>query len=105
MTEKAMFIPLRAEWFYKIENGEKDTEYRAYGPRWNEKQCRIGRPVTLSMGYGKRRRLSKVISSFAVLNWADAPEEARLIYPNAAFISAIGLASERTKSQAQKTEG
>lgn len=90
---KPMFIPLRTEWFRKIESGEKDTEYRAYGPRWNEKHCRVGRAVTLSLGYGKRCRLSKVISSFSVLDWADAPPEARAIYPDAAFISAIGLKS------------
>jgi len=100
--DKALFIPLRTEWFRKIESGEKSTEYRAYGPRWNEKQCRVGRTVTLSLGYGKRHRLSKVISSFNVLDWADAPEEARRIYPDAAFISAIGLgdrASQHTDTQ------
>ena len=91
MTEKALFIPLRAEWFGKIESGEKNTEYRAYGPRWNEKSCRVGRAVTLSRGYGKAYRLSRAISSFVVLNWADAPPEARRIYPDAAFIAAIGL--------------
>lgn len=89
--EKALFIPLKAEWYRKIESGEKDTEYRAYGPRWNEKHCRVGRPVTVSLGYGKQHRMMKVVSSFKVLDWADAPPEARAIYPDAAYISAIGL--------------
>lgn len=89
--EKPLFIPLRREWFDKIDRGEKTIEYRAYGPRWNERTCQIGRAVVVSLGYGKQRRLSKVISSFTPLNWAEAPEEVQAIYPDAAFIAAIGL--------------
>lgn len=91
MDEKPLFIPLRREWFELIEAGEKSTEYRAYGARWNERTCRPGRPVVLSLGYGKARRLRKVVSGFRVLDWAEAPSEARAIYPDAAFIAAIGL--------------
>ena len=92
MSEKPLFIPLRREWFEKIETGEKAVEYRAYGPRWNENTCRLGRKVTLSLGYGVKRRLSKSVAWFAVLNWDKAPPEAKAIYPDAAFIAAIGLA-------------
>lgn len=91
MSEKPLFIPLRREWFEKIASGEKGTEYRAYGTRWNERSCRIGREVVVSCGYGKSRRLRKVVASFKALDWRDAPEEARAIYPDAAFIAAIGL--------------
>lgn len=89
--EKPLFIPLRGEWYDKIESGEKAAEYRAYGPRWNEKTCRVGRRVTVSRGYGTKRRLQKAVASFSALNWADAPPEARAIYPDAAFIAEIGL--------------
>ena len=89
--ETPLFIPLRREWFDKIERGEKDTEYRAYGPRWNERTCRVGRPATVSLGYGKRRRLAKRVIAFTALNWIDAPPEAQAIYPDAAYIAAIQL--------------
>jgi hypothetical protein len=42
-------------------DGTKDTEYRLYGPRWNERTCSIGRPAVISKGYGIRhRRTTKV---------------------------------------------
>jgi hypothetical protein len=62
---KPLFIPLKREWFYAFERGEKRFEYRIYGERWNERTCTIGRKVTLSLGYGKRRRLQGVVTSFA----------------------------------------
>ena len=55
---KPLFIPLKAQFYEAFENGTKDTEYRKYGPRWNADTCFIGRKVTLSYGYGKKRRLS-----------------------------------------------
>ena len=61
---KHLFIPLKAEYFEAFERGEKTVEYRPYGPRWNEQTCLIGRPVILSYGYGKKRRLRGVVASF-----------------------------------------
>ena len=90
MTEKPLFIPLRTQWFREFEAGTKDTEYRAYGPRWNENTCRVGRKATISHGYSGRR-LERVVSAFEVLDFAEAPEAARLIYPDAAYIAAIHL--------------
>ena len=55
---KPLFIPLKARFFDAFERGEKDTEYRLLGPRWNHKTCVAGRAVVLSMGYGKSRRLT-----------------------------------------------
>lgn len=52
-----LFIPLKAEFFAAFERGEKDTEYRLRGPRWNAETCYIGRRVVLSRGYGKEHRL------------------------------------------------
>lgn len=63
-TGSALFIPLKREYFEAFERGEKEFEYREYGPRWNERTCRIGRPVVLSMGYGKARRLRGVVNFF-----------------------------------------
>lgn len=90
MTEKALFIPLKTEWFRKFESGEKDTEYRAYGPRWNERTCRVGRAATISHGYSGSR-LSGWVRRFDKLRREDAPAIARQIFPKAEFIAAIGI--------------
>lgn len=71
---KPLFIPLKSEFFEAFENGTKDTEYRPYGPRWNEKTCSIGRDVVLSYGYGKQRRLRGVVVGFEASyapTWTD----------------------------------
>jgi hypothetical protein len=91
MDEKPLFIPLKTEWYRQFEAGTKDTEYRAYGPRWNERTCRVGRKAVLSLGYSSGKRLERTVSSFKVLDHAEAPEAARTIYPGAAFIAAIQL--------------
>ena len=64
MEAPALFIPLKTEYFEAFDAGSKDTEYRPYGPRWNERTCRVGRPVILSKGYGRARRLRGVIAGF-----------------------------------------
>ena len=58
MNEKPLFIPLKREFFEAFASGTKAEEYRLEGPRWNARTCAIGRPVVLSLGYGKARRLS-----------------------------------------------
>lgn len=90
MTEKPLFIPLKTEWFREFEAGTKDTEYRAYGPRWNENTCRVGRAATISHGYNGKR-LSRVVACFTKLAAADAPAVARVIYPAASHIAAIHM--------------
>jgi len=62
--EKPIFIPLKREHFMAFDDGSKKTEFRPYGPRWNERTCRIGRAVVISLGYGKQQRRRGVISSF-----------------------------------------
>ena len=59
--EKPLFIPLKGEHYDAFERGDKTTEYRAYGPRWNEKTCHPYRWATLSRGYGKKNRMMGVI--------------------------------------------
>lgn len=66
MNEKPLFIPLKTEFYEAFTSGSKTVEYRVYGPRWNEKTCRIGREVVLSHGYGKRNRLRGVVTGFRV---------------------------------------
>lgn len=87
---KDLFIPLKAEWFEKFRSDEKTVEYRAYGPRWNEKTCIIGRKAILAYGYGWPR-LRMYVRSFKKLPRDKAPAVAREIFPNAKFIAAIGL--------------
>ena len=64
MSDKPLFIPLKAEFYAAFECGEKTTEYRRRGPCWNAETCRIGRRVILSKGYGKKHRLGGVIVGF-----------------------------------------
>ncbi len=101
MTEKPLFIPLRTKWFRQFESGYKSIEYRAYGSRWNERVCRIGRDAIVSHGYSGERILYK-ITQFTKLESEDAPKSAREIYPAAEFIAQIvlarkALANEETK--------
>lgn len=65
---KPLFIPLKTKWFEQFRDGIKDTEYRRYGPRWNDSTCRIGRGVVLSKGYGHHARLGGIIESVVVTN-------------------------------------
>lgn len=65
--QKPLFIALKAEYYDKYERREKDTEYRAYGKRWNESTCEIGRKAILSKGYGKQARMSGIVMSAKVV--------------------------------------
>lgn len=60
---KALFIPLKTEFFEAFRNGTKTVEYRLFGPRWNYQTCPVGRAVVLAKGYG-RTRLNGVIMGF-----------------------------------------
>ena len=75
-TMKPLFIPLKTEYFNSFVAGTKDYEIRKYGPRWNEKTCAEGRPVTLSKGYGKGHRLSGKVGRFAKMRFGNLNEEA-----------------------------
>jgi hypothetical protein len=61
---KPLFIPLKAEFYERFKSGEKRSELRLYGPRWNERTCTPGRDVILSCGYGKAKRLTGKIALF-----------------------------------------
>lgn len=61
---KALFIPLRRQYFDAFRSGTKSAELRRYGPAWNERTCVVGRLVTLSCGYGKQARLQGTVVAF-----------------------------------------
>lgn len=63
-TRKPLFVPLKSEYFEAFVSGSKRDELRRYGPRWNERTCRVGRPVVLSKGYGKTHRIGGHIWKF-----------------------------------------
>lgn len=90
-SDRPLFIPLCGKWYDAFAAGTKDTEYRAYGPRWNERTCPRGRKVTLSRGYGKAHRMVRVVALFQRLPRHLAPIEAKTIYPSARYFAAIKL--------------
>lgn len=59
-----LFIPLKKRFFEAFARGEKTTEFRRYSARWNERTCRIGRKVVISLGYGWKRRLFGTVVGF-----------------------------------------
>lgn len=72
---KPLFIALKGEFYDDFINENKDTEYRIYGPRWNERTCPVGRRVVISRGYGKRYRSAGTIIGFKASHaptWTDA---------------------------------
>lgn len=90
MTEKPLFIPLKSEYYEAFAAGKKTSELRrGSDPKWSSKHCRIGRPVTLSKGYGKQNRLSG-----KVVNYTYMP--AHMLPPNdyKAFIDCFGPSEE-----------
>jgi len=60
--EKPLFIPLKAEYYDAFARGEKTSELRKWGKRWNGNVCSLGRKVVLSRGYGKKHRIRGVIT-------------------------------------------
>ena len=75
-------------WYDAFRSGDKDTEYRPHGPRWNERTCRVGRAVVLSHGYGKKSRMSGVVRGFKVVG-PDADPAIREVYPWGELFAAI----------------
>lgn len=98
-----LFIPLKGLYFDAFASGDKTTEYRLYGKRWNEHTCPPGRPVTLSRGYGKYKRLSGQVRDFLRVSLPALPqhvqESLRLLYGERAEredIAVIGIDVERS---------
>lgn len=83
--QKPLFVPLKTQWFRAFQAGTKKTEYRLYGPRWNESTCVPGRPVTLSHGYNGARISATVIRLRIIKNTITD------LYPRGALLAAIDL--------------
>lgn len=71
--DKPLFVPLKTEYYEAFVSGEKKFEYRRHGPGWNAHTCQVGRPVTISKGYGREHRRSGIITSFEVILGSNAP--------------------------------
>lgn len=84
--QKPLFVPLKTEWFRAFEAGRKRTEYRLYGPRWNENTCTPGRPVTLSHGYSGKR-LRAIVRGHSLVKARDVPNATSLWPPSATLIA------------------
>lgn len=82
---KSLFIPLKKMHFESFIDGSKRTEYRLYGPRWNERTIFPGRAVTLSLGYSGKRMTAKVLRLRKVKNTITD------LYPRGATLAAIDL--------------
>ena len=87
-TEKPLFIPLKREFFEAFANGTKTEEIRVFGKTWSEKNCRIGRPVVLSLGYGTKRRLSGHVAGFRVSFTETLTEAWQKCYPTKIALAA-----------------
>ena len=60
-----IFIPLKREFYDAFERREKRHEYRRESPRFNAQTCQPGRPVILSCGYGRQRRMEGIIKAYS----------------------------------------
>lgn len=67
LPEKALFVPLKKEYFHKIKGGKQDCEIRPNNHRgWNVKNVYPGRMITFSNGYGRHERLKLEVRSTMV---------------------------------------
>lgn len=96
MTVKPLFIPLTRRWFEAFARGDKTEEFRPEHPRWAEKHCWPGRPVVLSMGYGRQRRVLGRVTHWRRCG-PDADPAIRQVYPDGDRFVAIGIALEPGK--------
>lgn len=89
-TAKPLFVPLASDPYDSFEAGNKTVEVRQYGPRWNARTVKPGRPAILSKGYGKKNRLARTVRRVVVVDrFADLPtwakEGSAIVALNAAY--------------------
>lgn len=87
---KPLFIPLKTRWFRDFAEGRKTVEYRAYGPRWHEATCTVGREVVISHGYSGDR-IHGVVVGFRRLALHDATPIAQEYFAGSQYIAAISI--------------
>lgn len=90
-AEKPLFIPLMSKPFADFLSGDKTFELRLYGPRWNEKTCRVGRRVVLSRGYGKKARLVGKVGGFEVSTAGEIFVDWREYFPKASADTRVAV--------------
>ena len=91
-ARRPLFLPLRREHFAAFADGSKTTEWRRWGPTWNEK-IEPGREITLSCGY-RGARLHGVVVRVERVERDGAPEGARAIYREAEAFCSIAISIE-----------
>lgn len=91
MTEKPLFIPLKSEYYWAFVNRIKDIEYRRHNKTWRAKNCRVGRRVVLSCGYGKQNRVEGVIRSFNVVHGSQISGVEKVYGTTDIELAAIGI--------------
>lgn len=84
-----LFIPLKTKYFEMFKLRIKDTEWRRYGPRWNERTCFAGRGAVLSRGYGRHARLGGVVEGIEVTK--DPPATVREVFKEGGFFIGIKI--------------
>lgn len=87
---KPLFIPLLTVWFAEFKAGRKTIEYRAYGPRWNERTCNVGREAVLSKGYSGDRIVGSV-RSFRRIPLDSAPPSVQEYFQGHDYLAEIAL--------------
>ncbi len=76
-TEKALFVPLKREYFEEFAKGTKTTEYRLDGPRWNARTCRwFTAGFTLAAALPMISRGSLAIAAW-LPRWRPSPHRRR----------------------------
>lgn len=88
---KPLFIPLKKQYYEEFVSGTKTVEYRKYGLGWNEDTCQIGRPVVISLGYGKNRRSKGTITSFGIIPSTQVPSAREVYGTQKVDIAMIGI--------------
>ena len=91
---KPLFIPLKREYFEAFRAATKTDEFRPHGAWWNSRTCWVGRPVVLSLGYGKAHRLTGTITSFRTSQEPTTTEAWRACYGEkhpGAWAACIGI--------------
>ena len=98
-AQRPVLLALRKQHFLAFAGGSKTVEWRAWGPRWNDKAIRPGRAIALSKGYSGAR-LHGVVVKVERVERDDAPEGARAIYPEAATFCMLTIRVERAMAAA-----
>lgn len=91
------FFPLKKQYFNMFLCGDKNTEYRYFGKRWNFETLSVGKIAILANGYNFPRIEAKIVK-LEVIKWIEAPEYVKQALPIDADLLAIHLAFKSPRS-------